>query len=171
MITAFRLLILLCLTITVSVSRADIRPRIARIATKLEKGNKVHFGGPVGFSGKLETNNKYYRLYKRLNTRATNEELVELTNSKSAVIVVYAFNILYSRNYHALKNIFLNHIDDTTWYWGAGGCTGYINRVNWFMLSRLNPGNLYPVTNCFSKAEYDLYCQRFKEKDELYTCQ
>ena len=69
---------------------------------------EVHFGNPIGFSGRPETNNKYYKLYRRLKTKATNDELIELTNNESEILVVYAFNILHSRNYDRLKTIFFN---------------------------------------------------------------
>ncbi len=150
-------------------AQTDIRPKILNIVSKLQKDKQVHFGYPVGFAGKLETNNKYYKLYKRLEAKATTEELVELAKTNSAVTKVYAFAILQSRDYDNIKNIFFNHLSDTTWFWTAGGCTGIIDRVNWFMLRSLKPIDSIPAKS-LTKAEFDLYCDRFKKVDALFTC-
>src|SRR5438045_3397658 len=56
-----------------------IRPKINTIVHKLKQDGYVHFGYSVGFAAKRETGNKYYKRYKRLSIKATNEELVELT--------------------------------------------------------------------------------------------
>jgi len=163
-------LILLLLTLSLTVfAQVDIRPKILIIVNKLQKDNQVHFGYAVGFAGKPETNNKYYKLYKRLKSKATTEELVELTKSKSALTKIYAFDILQSRDYGNLKSIFLDNLNDTTWFWTAGGCTGFVDRVNWFMLRRLKPINSLPFTS-LTKEEFDLYCNRFKKVDTLFTC-
>ena len=163
-------LILSLLTVSLTVfAQTDIRPKILNIVQKLQKDNQVHFGYPVGYAGKPETNNKYYKLYKRLKSKATTKELVELTQSKSALTKVYAFDILQSRNYSNLKSIFIDNLSDTTWYWTASGCTGFVDRVNWFMLRRLKPIDSLPV-NSLTKDEFDLYCNRFKKVDTLFTC-
>ena len=161
-------IILLLFNLAVN-AQSDIRNNILNITEKLQKDNQVHFGYPVGFAGKPETGNKYYKLYKRLKSKATTQELVELTNSTSTLVVVYAFDILQERNYDGLKNIFLDHVNDTTWFWTTGGCTGFIDRVNWFMLRRLKPID-GAATNGLTKFEYDSYCRRFKKEDELFSC-
>lgn len=150
-------------------AQVEVRPSVLNIVDKLQKDNQVHFGYPVGFAGKPETNNKYYKLYNRLKSKARTEELLELTKSKSALTKVYAFDILQSRNYEKLKNIFLENLGDTTWYWTAGGCTGFVDRVNWFMLRRLKPIDSLPA-NSLTKEEFELYCNRFKKVDTLFTC-
>lgn len=162
------ILSLLTLSLTV-LGQVNIRPKILNIVDKLQKDNQVHLGYAVGFAGKPETNNKYYKLYKRLKSTAKAEELLELTRSHSALTKVYAFDILQSRNYNNLKSVFIDNLNDTTWYWTAGGCTGIVNRVNWFMLRRLKPMDSLPV-NSLTKEEFDLYCNRFKKADTLFTC-
>lgn len=162
--------IVLLFTLSLTVfAQVDIRPKILNIVGKLQKDNQVHLGYPVGFAGRPETNNKYYKLYKRLKSKATTEELIELTKSKSALTKVYGFDILQSRNYGNLKSIFFDNLNDTAWYWTAGGCTGFADRVNWFMLRRLKPSDNAP-TNSLTKEEFDLYCSRFKKADTLFTC-
>jgi hypothetical protein len=168
LLIAFGFLVFTCLTVNANDSVNNIRPKIQRIVDNLQRDNQVHFGYPVGFSGKPETNNKYYKLFKRLKVKATTEELVELTSHKSPLIVVYSFDILKSRNYDGLKSIFFRHANDTTWYWTAGGCTGFLSRTNWFMLRRLRPIN--NDANSLTKSEYDLYCSKFKKEDELFSC-
>ena len=81
-------LVLLLFNLAVDAQSA-IRTNILNMTNKLQKGNQVHFGYPVGFAGRPETGNKYYKLYKRLKAKATTQELVELTKGKSALIVVY----------------------------------------------------------------------------------
>lgn len=161
------IIVLLLFNSTVN-AQSGIRTNILNIAEKLQKDNQVHFGYPVGIAGKPETSNKFFKLYKRLKAKATDQELVELTRSKSALVVVYAFDILQERKYEELTNVFLDHANDTTWFWTASGCTGFVDRVNWFMLRRLKPtdGN----TTSLTKVDYDMYCSRFKKEDQLFTC-
>lgn len=162
-------LVLLLFNWAVAAQKA-IRTNVLNIANKLQDDNQVHFGYPVGFAGRLETGNKYYKLYKRLKADATTQELVELSKGKSALVVVYAFDILQERNYEGLKNIFNDHVNDTTWFWTASGCTGFVDRVNWFMLRRLKPTDNGNATGGLTKAEYDMYCSKFKKEDELFSC-
>src|SRR5688572_18978606 len=97
-------IVLLVFNLTVDAQTA-ISTNILNITNKLQKDNQVHFGYAVGFAGKPETGNKHYKLYKRLKAKATTQELVELTKKTSALVVVYAFDILQERNYNGLKNI------------------------------------------------------------------
>jgi hypothetical protein len=135
----------------------EIRPNILRIVHKLNKENTLHLGGPVGFSAKLETNNKYYKLYKKLSKKAKDEELLLLTNNNSKIVVLYSFIILYSRNYKKLKDVFLQHIADTSEVWVAGGCTGGIARINFFMLMQFNPAYMDSQQPYLKQEEYDKY--------------
>src|SRR5687768_2847182 len=92
-------IIVLVLLNPAAVAQTAIRGNIRTMAEKLQKDNQVHFGYAVGYGGKPETNNKYYKLYQKLKSSATTQELVELANSTSPVLVVYAFDILHGRNY------------------------------------------------------------------------
>ncbi|HMJ46139.1 MAG TPA: hypothetical protein VK498_02355 [Ferruginibacter sp.] len=168
------ILLLLFISLSFQSSATDddgkIRPRVKRIVEKLQKDHLVHFGYAVGFAGIPETNNKYYKRYEKLKRIATNEELVFLTSSKSKQIVVYSFDILQSRGYKQLREIFIEHVKDTTFFWTAGGCTGLINRVNWFMLGRLASLQI-SGENSLSKKEYEKYCQQFEAEDKYFKCQ
>lgn len=141
----------------------DTRPSIQRIVTKLSKEKTLHLGAPVGFAGIPEKNNKYYKLYQKLSSKATDKELVTLTNDNSKTVVLYSFLILYSRNYSDLKQVFLKNIKDTSDVWIAGGCTGSIARVNTFMLRQLNPAYMDSRQPYLSQEEYDKYIKEFGE--------
>lgn len=141
----------------------DFRPGIQRIVSKLRKETTLHLGAPVGFAGIPETNNKYYKLYQKLNSKATDTELLSLTNDNSKTIVLYSFMILYSRNYSDLKEVFLKNIKDTSDVWIAGGCTGSIARVNTFMLRQLNPAYMDSRQPYLTQEEYDKYMKEFGE--------
>ena len=164
------LLLLACFVSTLSAQTAEVRPRITNITNKLRKENQVHFGYPVGFAGTPETNNKYYKAYLKLKDKATDDELVQLPNDTSECIVVYSFDILWQRQHSSLKTIFLEHQNDTTFFWTAAGCTGMLDRINWFMLRRLRPNHNDGSKNYLTKEEFDLYCDKFKKADKDFSC-
>ena len=145
------------LTVDGQQSQTTLRPKIESIVSRLKTENGLHLGAPVGYAGKPETDNKYYKLYKRLSTKAKDEELVHLTNDNSKVIVLYAFDILSSRGYPGLKDVFLDHLNDTANVWIAGGCTGVIAKVNSYMLSYLDPQFYPPGKSFLTKSEYEDY--------------
>ena len=157
------------LTLSAQTTQNILRPKIERLCNKLRKEDEVHFGYRVGIAAEPELNNKYYKLYLKLKDKATDEELVLLTKDTSKCIVVYSFDILWQRQYSSLKDIFIQHQNDTTFFWTAGGCTGMLDRVNWFMLRRLNPyfeGGKKHLT----KEDFDLYCDKFKKADKDFSC-
>ena len=160
---AVTLSFMFCLTVIGQTTQNDIRPGIQRIVSKLRKETTLHLGAPVGFTGISETNNKYYKLYQKLSSKATDKELVTLTNDNSKTVVLYSFLILYSRNYSDLKEVFLKNIKDTSDVWIAGGCTGSIARVNTFMLKHLNPAYMDSRQPYLTQEEYDKYIKEFGE--------
>jgi hypothetical protein len=125
------LLLFVSFAATVSAQTTGLRPSITNITNKLRKENEVHFGYPVGIAGKPETKNKYYKLYSKLKNKATDDELMQLTQDSSECIVVYSFDILWQRQHKSLKDVFLQHQNDTTFFWTAAGCTGVLDRINW----------------------------------------
>jgi len=145
-----------------------IRPHIAHIAKKLNNASLVHFGYAVGYAGRLESNNKYYKLYLKLTRIARTKELVALAEQHGQKIVVYAFSILHKRQFPELKDIFLQHRNDSTWYWTAGGCTGVLNRINWFMLQRMRPIEKEGTKNFLSKEEYEELQKEIRGSDLQY---
>jgi hypothetical protein len=164
------LFLLFFFAVTISAQTNELRASIDKLIDKLRKENQVHFGYPVGFAARPETNNKYYKLYLELKDKATDQELIALTNDTSECIVIYSFDILLQRQNPNLKNIFLQHENDTAFFWTASGCTGVIDRVNWFMLKRLKPASNSNNKNWLTKQEYDLYCKKFHNADKLFSC-
>jgi hypothetical protein len=149
----------------------ELRPGIQNLVDKLKRGNIVHFGYPVGFGGVPETKNKYYKTYLKLKSKASNDELVSMTKDDAPCIVVYSFSILHERNYDKIKDIFYQHTRDTTFFWTAAGCTGNMDRINWYMLRALKPISVNLTGNFFlTHDEYDKYCSLFKKEDGLFTC-
>ena len=167
---AMLLLLSVCMSLRAERDKDTLRQRIRTIVEKLRSEKEVHFGNPVGFAGRRETNNKYYRKYLKLQKRASDRELLALTNDNSKEIVIYAVTILHSRQYTDLKAIFFEHQNDTAWYWTASGCTGVLNRVNWYMLRLLRPDQGSNSKNSMTKDEYNLYCDKFHKRDEVFTC-
>ncbi len=147
-----------------------MRAKINKLVNKLKKEDQVHFGYPVGYGGESETKNKYYKLYLKLKSKATNEELTLLTKNNFKPIVIYSFSILHSREYEDLKNIFIEHLNDTSFYWTAGGCTGFVQRVNWFMLRQLNPIIQDNSKAYLTNEEHLAYCAMFEKQDKLFSC-
>lgn len=147
--------------------QVTLSPKIEKITNKLRKGNEIHFGNPIGYSGKKERRNKYYKLYLKLKKKATIEELELLTKDTSKFILVYAFDILWHKKYQNLKEIFLEHQNDTTYFWTASGCTGIINLVNRFILERLKLINKEGVNSFITQKEYDLYNDKLNKKDKI----
>ncbi len=135
----------------------DIRPSIKKIVTELSGEKTLHLGAPVGFAGTPETHNKYFKLYQKLGRKATDKELVSLTEDDSKVLVLYSFLILHSRNYSNLKEVFLKNIKDNSDVRMASDCTGIILRVNMFMLQQLNPAFNNSRQQYLTKEEYDKY--------------
>ena len=163
LIISSALFFLFCFTSISQAIQNEIRPKIQNIVSKLKKETTLHLGGPVGLFGVLETNNKYYKLYEKLSTKATDKELVLLTNDNSKTIFLYSFLILYSRNYSALKEIFLKNIKDSSEVRIAGGCTGSADRVNTFMLRQLNPSYMNSRQPYMTQEEYNKYIKEFGE--------
>jgi hypothetical protein len=134
-----------------------IRPKINRLVDRLRKEEILHLGAPVGEAGVPETNNKYYKRYVKLGSRATDNELISLTNDSSKTIKLYAFSLLSQRENHEIKNIFLLNLGDSSEVWATGGCTGVIWKVNSFMLNQLRPDSNKSERAKFSIEEFDGY--------------
>lgn len=87
---------------------------------------------------------------------ASNEDLVFLTNDKNPNIKCYAFIGLSRNNYPKLKDIFLEHIKDTSVVKTRYECTGERLTVMNFMLNFFHPKNI-GVKNKFNESEYKKY--------------
>jgi hypothetical protein len=172
MLKKISLPLLFCFSIAVSAcaqhGKDSLSLRVTNIVNSLRQEKILHLGYPVGIGGTPETNNKYYKLFRKLKAKATNRELQLLTYDSSKTIVLYSYLILRSRNYIDLKNVFLAHLNDTTDIWIAGGCTGVVDRVNSFMLEQLNPENVDNGKVYLTKNEYEDYLKLIMKTEIKY---
>lgn len=87
---------------------------------------------------------------------ASNQDLVFLTKNKNAKIRCYAFNGLIINKYPELKNVFIEHLKDSSVIQTIYECTGERTTVMNFMLNYFHPKNI-GVKNKFSEVEYNKY--------------
>jgi len=92
-------------------------------------------------------NSPQYLRYVWLSENATTSQLLELLNNPSAVVRVYAFWALKTRNYPNIKKIVLDHLDDTLSFFLQQGCDQYDLRVNVYLLKLSR--------NLFTDAEFE----------------
>ena len=151
--------LMICFEATAQEAKFTIRPRVLKIVSKLKNEKTIHLGEPVGLALIPETDNKYYKLYKRLDHLATDDELLALTKDSSNTILIYSFSILHSRNHSALKEIFVKHLSDTSTFHIASGCTGDTRQVNSFMFWKLSPPYYETSKIYFTKEELEKYDQ------------
>lgn len=87
---------------------------------------------------------------------ASNQDLVFLTKNKNPKIRCYAFNGLIKNKYPELKNVFFEHLKDTSVIQTRYECTGQRTTVMNFMLNYFHPKNI-GVKDKFSEVEYEKY--------------
>ena len=133
-----------------------VRSSITRLCYKLDREQIIHLGAPVGYAGKIESSNRYFKVYKRLRRKATVDELVALCRSESKVVLTYAFAALVYKQSPAAKVVFEQNLQDTSLVWHSGGCTGVLRTVNSFMLTSLTP-QPGAKTAWMAQEEYDAY--------------
>ena len=148
------------LTTTLFSQQLNVRTSIKNIVDKLGKDKTLHLGAPVGFAGIPETGNKYYKLYKQLENKATDTELLILTNDTSKTILLYSFTILFHRNFVRLKDIFIKYQNDKSEVWESSGCTGVLWKTNSYMLQLLNPKSKKSLNKYLTEQEYDDYFKK-----------
>ena len=106
--------------------------------------------------GNSATNN-----FKKLLEVTSNEDLVYLTNYKKPIIRNYAFDGLEERNYPEIRNIFIQHINDTIEQVNINaGCTTYPENVRTHMLLGLHPVSSKSKFK-YSKKEFDAYFKKY----------
>ncbi|MGC4100493.1 hypothetical protein [Ferruginibacter sp.] len=112
------------------------RHSILKVARQVSRGKTVD-RGPVGFSATLT---KQFDRFIFLWNNATDNELVALTNYKSAVVRAYAFEILVLKGYSGVKTILNQHIADNAVIHIRSGCINSTAPVNFYFLQLLTPG-------------------------------
>jgi hypothetical protein len=84
------------------------------------------------------------------------KDLVYLTKNKNPYIRCYAFNGLSKNNYTKLKEIFFEHLKDTSVVQTRYECTGERLTVMNFMLNHFHPKNI-GVENKFNEVDFKKY--------------
>lgn len=93
-------------------------------------------------------------LYEDLTKNATLNDLILLTKHKSTKVQCVSFSILANQNYPKIKNIFLQHINDSSRVLaGSGSIIGDIT-VAHYMLDQLHPAYAAKKYR-FQRTEYD----------------
>lgn len=83
--------------------------------------------------------NHQYNRFLKLHQLASDDELVELTNHDSPAVRGYAFWALAKNHYPDLKNIFVDHLEDTDAVVQRNGCMVVKESVISFMKQVATP--------------------------------
>lgn len=94
------------------------------------------FDEAVGYGGSKP---EVYTWFEKLMELAQESELTRLTNHNSPTVRGYAFWALVKRESPMVKEIMLEHIDDTVYVDRMSGCIGYQEKLNEFFLSIIAP--------------------------------
>jgi hypothetical protein len=79
-----------------------------------------------------------YRMFLKLKNIATNEDLLNLIESKNPVIKAYAIQALSERDFPGIIKIFEKHISDKDVFTDQCGCIGLPVRINVYFLKCLS---------------------------------
>ena len=105
-----------------SLSRTEL---ISKFDSEMSKYNDIRWTD--AFTGKESAQSFRYKWFSNW---ATNDELINLVNSKNTNIKVYAFLALKNRKNINLKSIVLDHLHDSSSFTETYGCIGNFKRVN-----------------------------------------
>ena len=70
---------------------------------------------------------------------AEDDELIKLTNHSSPSVRGYSFWALVEREHPKVKEIILQHVDDSVYIGRMSGCIGFQEKLNDFMFSIIAP--------------------------------
>lgn len=94
------------------------------------------FDEAFGYGGGKHT---VYTWFEKLMEIAQDDELVTLTKHSSPTIRGYSFWALVERENPMVKEIILEHVDDSVYVDRMSGCIGYQEKLNEFFLSIVAP--------------------------------
>jgi hypothetical protein len=104
------------------------------------KSDNVLKGSAVGIAGQRPMQ---WDRYVALRTKATDKELLALTNDSNGVVRCYAFQALVERKTVDLFPVVLRHLSDTSTVYTLYGCIGGSQKVGDFFLETIKePGSL-----------------------------
>lgn len=100
-----------------------------------------------------------YKRFKMLCNKASDKELLQLTNDTNAVVRCYAFEGLSKRKVMFMESVLKEHLNDTASVKTQFGCLGTPEEVNLIFLSI--------ASSYLSKAAIDKYTSiaKFKERN------
>ncbi len=117
-------------------AKGSWRPEISTVVDRIVNDNYIT---PKG-----------HGLLERLQDKATDSELIRLTDYENGAVKGYAFEALTGRKHVDIFRVLLKHINDTTRIRVSSGCTSTTNGANMRFLALVYPGF------GFSKATYKL---------------
>ena len=131
--------------------RTKISRQTEQVVSKIEKVNEL-MGSAVYYAGIRPAQ---YDNFTEMQKRATQEELVELTNHPSGVVRCYAFWALTYKSSANLLPIVITHISDTESVNTQFGCIGSREKVGDFFINLVTPQYVDLKSKKLTPAEYD----------------
>lgn len=113
----------------------EISKRIQKVVDKIEEDN-MYKSSAVGYAGERT---KQWDRFEELKKKATDEELIILTNHKSPAVKCYSFQALAERNNPKTFEILLDHLKDTDMVETFQGCIVSGQSVGDFFLDVVTP--------------------------------
>jgi hypothetical protein len=131
--------------------KTKISRQTEQIVSKIEKVNEL-MGSAVYYAGIRPAQ---YDNFTNLQDRATQDELVELTNHPNGVVRCYAFWALTYKPSAKLLPIVIAHIGDTVSVNTQFGCIGSREKVGDFFINLVTPQYVDLNSNKLTPSEYN----------------
>ncbi|NCT18998.1 MAG: hypothetical protein GW771_12285 [Flavobacteriia bacterium] len=129
------ILTILTITVWTNMFGQTVGPEIDKIVKGIAKDNMLKSAG-VGIAG---ARTDQWDRYIALKTKATNEELINLTDSENGVVRCYSFQALATRKNINLLPILIKHLTDTTTITTFQGCIISDQMVGDYFLDVVTP--------------------------------
>lgn len=131
--------------------KTKISKQTVKVIKKIEKVNEL-MGSAVYESG---VRPRQYDNFTELQKKATQTELIELTNHPNGVVRCYAFWALSFNSSVDLLPIIIKHINDTTSIDTQFGCLGNTEQVGDFFINIVTPQYVDLNSKKLTKTEYE----------------
>ena len=93
-------------------------------------------GESIGIAG---VPSEQYKRFIMLCDKASDQELLQLTNDTNAIVRCYAFEGLSQRNVMYMESVLRDHLNDTAKVETLSGCLGMPGQVNLIFISTASP--------------------------------
>jgi hypothetical protein len=131
--------------------KTKISKQTVKVITKIEKVNEL-MGSAIYESG---VRPRQYDNFTELQKKATQSELIALTNHPNGVVRCYAFWALSFNHSVDLLPIIIKHINDTTSIDKQFGCLGNTEQVGDFFINIVTPQYVDLNSKKLTKTEYE----------------